>query len=207
MGNAETLAYLRERIRTIESGSSVSEESSSCDEEPTSVGASKRRCKEKLGGPQDVSEADETSRALKRILGLVNVSEKSSMQVHKKLSVLGFEHDVIEEALARAIDYGYVSDERFAASLIRSRLAQGRGEAGIRRELLEHGIELDDVAGWPWDFDYDESEEAKRAYDFICKHPSRSKNLREGAYRKLIQKGYSSSAASDAARKWAEERR
>ena len=205
MGTSDALAELRARIRSIESGASK--------------GHSERRYGETLtfeshasvgscDGPAALAsepEPDEVSKALKRILALVNVSEKSSVQVRRKLESLDFEQDVIEEALSRAVSYGYVSDERFACSLVRSRLSQGRGEDGIRRELLEHGIEIDDVPGWPYDFDFDSSDEAARAYDFICKHPSRSKNAREGAYRKLVQKGYNSSAASEAARKWAAE--
>ena len=75
---------------------------------------------------------------------------------------------------------------------------------GIQRELRSHGIEIDNVPGWPEEFDVDADSELDRALAFLDKRPARSKNLREGAYRKLIGKGFSSSVASSAARIWCE---
>ena len=48
-------------------------------------------------------------------------------------------------------------------------------------------------------------EKAERAYRFIAAHPTRAKNKRDAAYRKLIQRGFGSDAAASAARRWAEE--
>ena len=149
-------------------------------------------------------EPAESDKALKRIIAWVNVSERSQHSVRERLSREGFDEVAIDIALSKAVDYGFVDDMRFAASFIRSRLSQGKGEAGIRRELASHEIDIDEVPGWPYDFKNGSDDEFDRAFAYIEKHPPRSKNKREGAYRKLIQRGYASSVASSVARQWAE---
>ena len=149
----------------------------------------------------DPSDSD---RALKRIVYWVNVSERSEHAVRERLELEGFTDEAINEAVGRAIGYGFIDDMRFAASLIRSRLRKGRGDAGIRRELAAHGIDLDDVPGWPYEFVESDDEQLERALAYLDRHPTRSKNKREGAYRKLVQNGYPAAIASNAARLWCE---
>ena len=149
----------------------------------------------------DPSDSD---RALKRIVSWVNVSEQSEHAVRERLELEGFTDEAINEAVGRAIGYGFIDDMRFAASLIRSRLRKGRGDAGIRRELAAHGIDLDDVPGWPYEVVESDDEQLERALAYLDRHPTRSKNKREGAYRKLVQNGYPAAIASNAARLWCE---
>ena len=134
----------------------------------------------------------------------MNVSERSEHAVRERLELEGFTDEAINEAVGRAIGYGFIDDMRFAASLIRSRLRKGRGDAGIRRELAAHGIDLDDVPGWPYEFVESDDEQLERALAYLDRHPTRSKNKREGAYRKLVQNGYPAAIASNAARLWSE---
>ncbi len=147
------------------------------------------------------SDADE---ALKRIVSWVNVSERSERSVRERLERESYDEASIEEALERAKSYGYIDDMRFASMLVRSRLSQKKGIDGIRRELQVHAIDLEAVPGWPEEFLADDFDEVASALDYLDKHPTRSKNKREGAYRKLVQRGYSSSTAATAARQWAE---
>ena len=149
----------------------------------------------------DPSDSD---RALKHIVSWVNVSERSEHAVRERLELEGFTEEAINESVGRAIGYGFIDDMRFAETLIRSRLNKGRGDAGIRRELAGHGIDLDDVPGWPYEFVESEDDQLERALAFLDRHPTRSKNKREGAYRKLVQNGYAAAIASNAARLWSE---
>jgi regulatory protein len=118
----------------------------------------------------------------------------------------GFEQPAIENALERAKAYGFIDDHRYADVLIRSRLSQGKGIQGIIRELASQQIDIEEVPGWPEEFEIDEDRELERALAFLERKPPRSKNQREGAYRKLMGGGFSSSVASSAARIWAEQR-
>ena len=142
--------------------------------------------------------------ALKKIIALVNVSDRSEHSIRERLAKEGFTESAIDESVERAKAYSFINDERFAEVLVRSRIAQGKGSAGIVRELAGHGIDAESVPGWPYEFPLDYEEELDRALDLLERKPPRSKNLREGAYRRLVQKGYPSSIASSAARLWSE---
>lgn len=150
----------------------------------------------------DCPDGDVT--AMKKIIAWVNASDKSERTIRDRLERDGFDPVEIDMAVAQAIDYGFIDDLRYAAVLIRSRIAQGKGEAGIRRELAAQSIDIDEVPGWPEDFIESTDYEVDRALRYLERHPSRSKNVREGAFRKLVQKGYSVSVATTAARVWSE---
>ena len=147
------------------------------------------------------SEADA---AFKKITDLVNASDKSERTIRERLKQKGFSESAIEDAVSRALEYGFIDDNRYAELLVRSRMAQGKGRAGIERELRSHGIDPDFVDALNDDEFSESDDEFDRALRFLENKPPRSKNVREGAYRKLMQKGYSSSVASSVARVWAE---
>lgn len=142
--------------------------------------------------------------ALKKIIALVNASDKSELAIRERLNRDCYSQDAIDEAVQSAKRYGLIDDDRFASILIRSRISQGRGSVGICRELADNGIEADDVPGWPYEFPLSYDEELDRAICLLDRKPPHSKNMRESAYRKLVQKGYPSSVASSAARMWFE---
>ena len=147
------------------------------------------------------SEADA---AFKKIIDLVNASDKSERTIRERLKQKGYGEAAIDDAVSRALDYGFIDDKRYAEILARSRMAQGRGRAGIERELRSHGIDPDLVGALDDEGLRVSDDELDRALRLLEAKPPRSKNLREGAYRKLMQKGYSSSVASSASRIWAE---
>lgn len=202
MANRDIVESLKSQISAMESAGF----------QPKRAGASKKGGnRQNAKGPdaphleeRGVSPDEEGARALKKIVALVNVSERSESGVRERLARDGFSQQAIDEAVARALDYGYIDDMRYASTLIRSRLSQGKGAAGIRRELAQHDIDIDDVPGWPFEFEVEEQDEESRALAYLESHPPRSKNKRDGAYRKLAQRGFSSSVASRVARMWAE---
>ena len=148
---------------------------------------------------RDPSSAED---AFAKIIALVNASDKSEIAIRNRLVRLDFSDEAIEEAVCRAKSYGFIDDMRYASVLIRSRLAQGWGAPGVSRELREQGIDILEVPGWPEEYGIDSESEVERALMFLERRPTRSKNVREGSYRKLIGKGYSSSVASSASRIW-----
>ncbi len=157
-----------------------------------------------MSQPQDDSRFSDPEAALKKIVALVNVSDRSERTIRERLGQAGFDQAAIDEAVERAKEYSFIDDMRFSEVLVRSRISQGKGSAGIVRELAEHGINADSVPGWPYEFPLDYDQELDRALGLLARKPPRSKNLREGAYRRLMQKGYPSSVASSAARIWTE---
>ena len=194
MGKAEVLSALQSRIDEISESSALT--GSSFPEDRKESG---QACN---GDAQDEPSSSDSNAAFKKIIDLVNASDKSEAAIRQRLSLKGFDEEAIESSVARAKEYGFIDDKRYADVLVRSRLAQGRGLVGIERELLSQDIDPDLLEGWPYEYGIDESSEIERALDFLQRKPPRSKNVRESAYRKLVSKGYSTSVASSAARLW-----
>ena len=140
--------------------------------------------------------------AFQKIVELVNSQERSAQQLRTRLQRLSFPDDDIENALVRAQECGLVNDMRYADVLIRSRISQGYGSIGIENELKRERIDISDVPGWPFEFPVSYDEELARALAFLNRKPTRAKNLRDGAFRKLVQKGYPTALASKAAQLW-----
>ena len=212
MSSRTTLDSLRERIKAIESGSlsfnepdSLNHQNSEIPNEGSLSTSKETRLlhQENSSAQPDEAKAESNS-AFQRIVSILNAGDKPEKAIRKRLEQLGFTQDAINEAIDKAKDYGFINDARYAEVLIRSRLAQGKGSAGIERELAANDIDIFGVEGWPYSFDVDDESELDRALDLLEHKPPRSKNPREAAYRKLVSKGYSSSVASKAARIWHE---
>lgn len=140
--------------------------------------------------------------AFKKILALVNASDKSERMIRDRLARLDFTESAAESAIVRAKECGFIDDIRYGEVLVRSRISQGKGSAGIERELYENGIDPHDIPGYPEEFGIDPDLEFDRALSLLERKPPQAKNAREAAYRKLVQKGFPSSVASSAARVW-----
>ena len=70
--------------------------------------------------------------------------EHSRAELERKLKTRGAPPDLVAEARAGLAGRKLQSDERYAESLVTSRIGRGQGPVRIRRELSEQGI---DAAG------------------------------------------------------------
>lgn len=206
MTREQILDQLRGQIASIEEGSSEAHFSADLSEKnsesPEGAGANSRPRKNYL----DEEGGDDASKALKKIVDLVNVSDRSEKTIRERLHRYDFSEEGIDEAVEKAKGYGFIDDARFAEILIRSRVSQGKGSTGIERELVSNGIDPSSVEGWPYEFDVGYDAEWERALSLLDRKPPRSKNLREGAFRRLVQKGFPVAVASSVARAWSEGR-
>lgn len=145
--------------------------------------------------------------AFERIVSMTAKRFRSECDIRARLAREQYPQDQIDEAVERAVSCLLIDDARYADVMIRSRIRTGKGRQGIEAELRRDHIDPDSLVGWPYDYFPDESEsELDRAVKYLMQHPTRSKNPRQSAYRKLVQKGYSSSVASSASRIWCEGR-
>ncbi len=153
----------------------------------------------------DNKDAFSSSQAFQKIVRLVSVRERCASELHARLIRDGFGQDAAELSVRRACECGLVDDMRFAEVYIRSKLSQGRGVVGITNDLRQRGIDIHDVCGWPEEFypGVDNKSELDRALDVLEHRPSHSKNQMKSAYQKLISRGFDSSVAQSAARKYA----
>lgn len=217
---AASLASLRSRIAAIESAPAKAARANSpkpqrrCgskagkalarsegDDGQTAASAVKGAAAVRSAAPKD---ADEGERAFRKIERLCCARERASSELRDRLAREGFSASTADAAVDRALACGLVDDLRFAEVLIRSRLSAGKGRKGIEAELERLGISASSVPGWPDEFPFDEDSELARALDALRRRPPRAKNKRDAAYRRLVQKGFSSSVAAAAARRWAE---
>jgi len=152
----------------------------------------------------DLSSSDD---AFKKVLRLVGARDRSARQLKDRLKKDGFSEQACQTAVERAVECGLIDDLHFADVLIRSRIAQGKGLAGIERELKDNDIDPNEIPGWPYEYQDTEYSELDRALSLLKRNPPRAKNKRDAAYRKLVTKGFSSSVAASAARQWGEMQR
>jgi regulatory protein len=73
-------------------------------------------------------------------LGLLARREHSTRELKAKLAVRGHADGEVRDAVDKLKDRRYQSDDRFAASLARSRAGQGYGPLRITLELKSHGL-------------------------------------------------------------------
>ncbi len=141
-----------------------------------------------------------------KICRLLNVRDRCSKELLERLVREGFDEDVAHDAIERAERSGLVDDSRFAETLVRSRLSQGKGINGIGRELRDFGIDACAVESYVSLADGNmHDREVSRAVELLQRKPPRSKNPRASAYRRLMVKGFGSNVAADASRVWWEE--
>ena len=157
-------------------------------------------------GRKDARDQESGDAAFRRVVAMLNAGDKSERQLRDRLDEKGFSPEAIDEAIASAKSCGFIDDRRYAEVLVRSRISQGRGIKGIERELEQNNISLDILDEDSAQMLFDESSELDRALDFLARKPPRAKNARDAAYRKLVQKGYSSAVSARAARIWHEGR-
>lgn len=77
-----------------------------------------------------------------RILGY---RDRSRAELERKLRDRGYPAGVADETVARLEELGIVDDQRFAASWVRSRAAQGLGARRIARELVQKGVAAETI--------------------------------------------------------------
>lgn len=181
--------------------------------------------------PIMAERTEDETKAFEKVTRLACARERGSRELVDRLVRDGFSREVAKSAVQRALDCGLIDDVRYGTVLVRTRVAQGRGRKGIEDELERAGIAASDIPGWPEEFfsvdDFDpfrvnanaedgvvgcsfgcessDEQEIERALALLRRKPPRSKNIQASAYRKLVTKGYSTSVASAATRRFMEE--
>lgn len=78
-------------------------------------------------------------RAKQKALGILKFMDRSEKELRKKLADSDFPKEIIEKTIAYVTEYGYLCDERYAASYIRQRIGT-KSRLILTTELLQKGI-------------------------------------------------------------------
>lgn len=124
--------------------------------------------------------------------------------MRKKLEGAGFSQDAIEFAMEKAIRVGAIDDNRYAECLVRSNSISGKGMEFAKKEIAQLGLHIEDLEAYQEYMANGEDAQIEAAVDLLTRHPSRAKDKRSAALRKLINKGYSMPIASRAAAIWSD---
>lgn len=147
---------------------------------------------------------DDEEKAYQKILRILNYRDRTSFEIRKKLLEGDFTPQVTEDAIDHARGLNLINDERFSRNFIEQYFRSGKGKRAAINELKKKGIPEVDAFTYLEESSYAQEDESSRAFAYLNAHPPRGKNLRESAFRKLVSKGYTVSAASSAARLYCE---
>lgn len=101
--------------------------------------------------------------AWRHALDLLARREHSSRELKMKLQRRKHDGAAVDAAIARAQEYGYQSDLRYAQMVARTRVSQGYGPRRIVAELRSHAVASDHVHSALEELDCDWTEIARRA--------------------------------------------
>lgn len=123
------------------------------------------------------------------------VSEKGLKDYLKKKN---FDGTVIENAVVKLKDYGFVDDEKFAKSCFES-LSASKGKRAIANKLREKGISKEIIENLIENVDEDsEIEKASKVAEKFVKNRQKDTKLKQKCLAHLIYKGYDYSVAQKA---------
>lgn len=162
----------------------------------------KAAIKAPITAPTEDDYDNDPESAFRKIERLLSVRDRSVIEIRNRLQRDRFTEYAISEALERAIRCGYLDDDRFADSFIRSRLRASKGINGIVRDLKDHHIDAYAIPGFPDSFLEEQGSQLDNAVRLLQRKPPRAKNKQQAAYAKLIRNGFSSSIASSAVKRW-----
>lgn len=191
----ELLAQLRNSIQAIESEEeAIRADGAASDSEFASSGLAPLQS-------ENEKTADD---AYRQILRWVSVRERSTKYLRERLLKEGFAEQDIAFSLERACRVHAVDDRRYADSLVRMKLAAGKGLRDAEREIRELGIDPATLDAWQEHDSLGREAEVNRALDSLIRRPPRAKQQREAAFRRLVSLGFSTDIAASAARIWTE---
>lgn len=158
-----------------------------------------------IGLPRDEDEAFDAIYALEGRICFTMLTEMLSRRDHAegeardKLSRYGFRAEEIEGAITRASEMRFINDARFAGYFIEERKRRGWGRRKIERELVQRGVCLEELEGYPEAF-FDDEDDLARARAVLQRKRIPDERAFEKLVRHLMGKGFSYGTAAEAVR-------
>jgi regulatory protein len=150
----------------------------------------------------EAAQPDPLTDALARCYAHLARREHSIAELRERLERVGFEAEVVDEALATVVEQGYLDDERYARLLAQDRRElDGWGVERIRARMRRAGIDrsLIEIVLAP----FDEPSERAAAVALLRRRlptPPTDARERQRAFALLVRQGFESDVAYDAVR-------
>ncbi len=148
----------------------------------------------------------ERRRAIDRAVLLLSYRSRSIYEVHDRLKKAGFEPDIIDEAVAKLKDLGYLDDNAFTQAWTKNRMdSKLYGPKRIKQELRLKGVP-DEIISKKLEENSTLEDEYKHALQLAkSKLPSYKSLDKTQLFRRLsqflIRRGYTSSVVYDVCKK------
>lgn len=131
-------------------------------------------------------------RAKQKALAILKFMDRTELELRQKLSVAGYNEDIIEKTIAYISSYGYINDERLASAYTRAR-KNSKSKLVIKTELIQKGIEkdiIDSIFQEEYDCKDQEDSEMIALKKAIAKKSSNPESLKYEEKQKLIASLY-----------------
>ena len=145
---------------------------------------------------EELQAESEVERAQEKALSLLERQKYTKKQISTKLKTKGYLPATIEKVIEKLEEYGYVSDEDYAGSFIRSTGNKSVKELkfsliskGVKQEIVERAIEEAEV---------DEVETIERLAEKFMRYKENTKENRTKLLSYLYRKGFEYSAIQSA---------
>lgn len=156
---------------------------------------------------QEIEKEIAEEAALGAAMMLLSYRDRSVSEMRRRLLDKRFGPEVVEHAVARMLEYGYLDDPAFARDLAQSQLERGRGKraaqsalykAGLDQEIIQHALETVYTSG---------QDEIEAALLWLQRKPLPSEPKdRQKLLRGLAGRGFSFDTAREAIEQWESER-
>lgn len=128
----------------------------------------------------------------RRIIILSNYRERCEEELRQRLiNREKFDEAIFEKALEKAKKYDIVNDERYAELYSFCKTQCAKGVDGVKKQLSMMKIDYESMPAVMESLNEASSKEYQVAFDFLKRHPSRSKNQFESLVKKLVNRGFS----------------
>lgn len=131
-------------------------------------------------------------RAKEKALSILKFSDRTELELRRKLSEAGYGDDLIEKAIGYVTDYGYLNDVRMASSYTRARMNK-KSKMVIRMELMQKGVSseaIDQVFLDEYSEDPEEDAELEAIRKAIAKKTKNPETLDHEGKQRLISALY-----------------
>ena len=138
---------------------------------------------------EELVKSSEARSAFDKAINILSRGEQTKKDIKQKLLKYGYKESIIDEAIKKAEEYGYINDKEYAKMLVKAKSLKSRKE--IKYSLYTKGIDrniVDEVSETISD-----NEESERAIAVASKYMKNkevnSKSL-AGLYAYLYRKGF-----------------